>query len=1205
MDRVVEDTASPLSSGPSATTARTVYVQQLLSEINVSNGHIESQDDRRLIALRALLAERPKTTFDLVTALDANEIRSFVFFLDHALEHHLRYVTERSCALALISSISALTHIYPERLLVAPVQYREKSFAKGSSGSVHRGLDPTLCVKVMEKVDATALATWIREVILWVHAPSHPNILPFKGMFLENDDSEDPRICLVSPFMENGNLRKFAPYLNPIDRLFLLSDIADGLRFIHDLGIVHGDLKGHNVLITGDYRAVITDFGSSRVSTATITNATKAAAASSWTLCYAAPEVVTGVQLVNQLSEIWSFGCLSYETLSLKRPYYQYRINNLILAALYRKEPPRRPGLAKILTPLRDTLDSDGEDLFGYEDDLDAIDYEEGDAIDDSPWNLIMDCCKPEPRDRLPVPDIQKTIWEMLLHHPRNITPTRTPARQRKLDLATTLRFQHSTQSEQTRKALDLTIVADPIKANETEVIVRGFNSTDKQTFVDFLSAVLESSTVIDDRRLPESLLSNIMTSTHIIPHSYKFICIQHEHTPMFEGHYVRAYKACGLNARVNITTDPWLVKNILASLSSWIRVSHSNIVQCYGVFLDGPVGARLLRVVTPFLENVFLEDFAFSLVQSARAPLISDVIEGILYLRHHGIEFIYQSKAQVVVSGDGRAQLANFSANYLFIGGLESSTRKLRFTAPNAGKHDKDAIWAFGCLCYTVFSRREPYYQHTDHARIQSAVSEGEQLERPNHTDDEMDAIDDQKWSLITACCKPNPDNRPTAMAVKNVIASWKITDDHIKTEYLGDSTQAQFLQPRLSQLTQSRLASVASAIMKLELGDVRTVINFLDLTLRECRLITNGNRILALLSRIASLARIFPRNLQFKNIRYHSRPMAKGGSGLVYRAVGVGACVKIETQIDARALTSWIREAIIWAHAIHPNIMPFCGIFVDDLEQICLVSPFMKNGNLNGYSPRLPQKSRLPLILDVARGLHYLHSRGILHGDLKGENVLISDDGWCLITDFGVTQVSTATVTAVGVVPCTLRFAAPEAIESSVGPTKERDVWSFGCLCYHTISRLLPYYQYSRDVQIIVALGLKRPLRRPVPDESFDWDDDDDDERNDYDEIDDEVWNLITKCCAPKPEDRLTASQILELIVDMEVVDDRPPAKAILGPELLRMRERPEIDISRVGEILDRVEASHKLPFNSSRDQPNFLQEILSKPEEGSNDT
>ncbi|KXN89688.1 Testis-specific serine/threonine-protein kinase 5 [Leucoagaricus sp. SymC.cos] len=236
------------------------------------------------------------------------------------------------------------------------------------------------------------------------------------------------------------------------------------------------------------------------------------------------------------------------------------------------------------------------------------------------------------------------------------------------------------------------------------------------------------------------------------------------------------------------------------------------------------------------------------------------------------------------------------------------------------------------------------------------------------------------------------------------------------------------------------------------------------------------------------------------------------------------------------------------------------------------------MKNGNLRDYATRLPQKSRLPLISDVVDGLQYLHGLGVVHGDLKGENVLISDEGRGLITDFGASHITTVTAASGSLSLTTLRFSAPEVVMGNKQPTKQFDIWSLGCLCYAVLSRKSPYYQYKLEIQIVAALTRKELLKRPGSSDDdndeekdeFDWDDD---IKQDWDAIDDQAWALIMKCCSPEPGDRPDIARVRELVTDLKVWDDRPATKVAPGADILKLRVEPKIDLRHVEELLDQV--------------------------------
>ncbi|KAG6883035.1 hypothetical protein C0993_008215, partial [Termitomyces sp. T159_Od127] len=93
----------------------------------------------------------------------------------------------------------------------------------------------------------------------------HPNIISFVGVVLEPS-----HICIVVPWMSYGDIVSYlGSYTNSkVSRKELLEQVADGLHFMHEYGIAHGDLKGvriaseiANVLISDDERALLSDFG--------------------------------------------------------------------------------------------------------------------------------------------------------------------------------------------------------------------------------------------------------------------------------------------------------------------------------------------------------------------------------------------------------------------------------------------------------------------------------------------------------------------------------------------------------------------------------------------------------------------------------------------------------------------------------------------------------------------------------------------------------------------------------------------------------------------------------------------------------------------------------------------------------------------------------------------------------------------------------
>lgn len=145
------------------------------------------------------------------------------------------------------------------------------------------------------------------------------------------------------------------------------------------------------------------------------------------------------------------------------------------------------------------------------------------------------------------------------------------------------------------------------------------------------------------------------------------------------------------------------------------------------------------------------------------------------------------------------------------------------------------------------------------------------------------------------------------------------------------------------------------------------------------------------------------------------------------------------------------------------HPYILPYAGTAVFEFHKI-IISPYMKNGNLLEYLAT-NVVDRGTLLYQVAEAVNFLHTdHKIIHGDLKCENVLVSDEGTALLADFGLstfmerTEMSTRTATALRQL-MTLQFAAPELVfgtEIADGVNTKRparrtaktDVYAFGMM-------------------------------------------------------------------------------------------------------------------------------------------------------------
>ncbi|KAG8968348.1 hypothetical protein FRC05_001572 [Tulasnella sp. 425] len=173
---------------------------------------------------------------------------------------------------------------------------------------------------------------------------------------------------------------------------------------------------------------------------------------------------------------------------------------------------------------------------------------------------------------------------------------------------------------------------------------------------------------------------------------------------------------------------------------------------------------------------------------------------------------------------------------------------------------------------------------------------------------------------------------------------------------------------------------------------------------------------------------------------------------------------------------------EASVWKMLRHPRILQFLGIYRIG-EDVYLVSPFAENGSLPGFLKARPDVDRKRLVIEIAEGLAYLHQCGIIHGDLKGNNILISGEENILLCDFGlakhVTSRTSTSLRGTGSIP----WQSPELLRDASRRTFQSDVYAFGITVSEVLSRNEPYAHHSGIASIItgVLFAGERPLTHP----------------------------------------------------------------------------------------------------------------------------
>ncbi|KAJ7106398.1 kinase-like domain-containing protein [Mycena crocata] len=119
-------------------------------------------------------------------------------------------------------------------------------------------------------------------------------------------------------------------------------------------------------------------------------------------------------------------------------------------------------------------------------------------------------------------------------------------------------------------------------------------------------------------------------------------------------------------------------------------------------------------------------------------------------------------------------------------------------------------------------------------------------------------------------------------------------------------------------------------------------------------------------------------------------------------------------------------------------------------------MVSPWMKNGTIIEYMSAIGKSSRQAtvnrLIREIAEGLAFVHNQNVVHGDLRGSNILVDDNGHACLTDFGLTILSDGTTmseTGNDSPKGSIRWMDPEALNPPFTRTTASDIYAFGGVC------------------------------------------------------------------------------------------------------------------------------------------------------------